>query len=48
MTYVQIQPKGTRLENWMFQYAAAKSASPQDDISFVIEDMADWPKVEKL
>ena len=48
MTYVQIQPKGTRLGNWMFQYAAAKSASPQDDISFVIEDMADWPKVEKF
>ena len=48
MTYVQIRPKGTRLGNWMFQYAAAKSAFPDDEISFVIEDCSDWPKVEKF
>ena len=48
MTYVEIRPKGTRLGNWMFQYAAAKSASPKDGITFVIEDHNDWPKVEKF
>ena len=48
MTYVEIRPKGTRLGNWMFQYAAAKSASPQDGITFVIEDRLDRPKVEKF
>lgn len=48
MTYVQIRPKGTRLGNWMFQYAAAKSASLGDRITFVIEDRNDWPKVEKF
>lgn len=48
MTYVQIRPKGTRLGNWMFQYAAAKSASPDDAVTFVIEDRTDWPKVEKF
>ncbi len=47
MIYVQIRPKGTRLGNWMFQYAAAKSAYPDDDITFVIEDRNDWVKVEK-
>ena len=46
MTYVRIDPKGTRLGNWMFQYAAAKSATPNDAISFVIEDHNDWAKVE--
>ena len=48
MTYVEIRPKGTRLGNWMFQYAAAKSASPDDGITFVIGDRNDWPKVEKF
>ncbi len=48
MTYVQIRPKGTRLGNWMFQYAAAKSAFPNNEISFVIDDRNDWPKVEKF
>lgn len=48
MTYVQIRPKGTRLGNWMFQYAAAKSASLGDRITFVIEDRNDWSKVEKF
>lgn len=48
MTYVEIRPKGTRLGNWMFQYAAAKSAYPGDEIAFVIEDRNDWPKVEKF
>lgn len=48
MTYIQIRPKGTRLGNWMFQYAAAKSASPEDGITFVIEDCNDWSKVEKF
>ena len=48
MTYVEIRPKGTRLGNWMFQYAAAKSASPNEGITFVIEDRNDWLKVEKF
>ena len=48
MVYVQIRPNGTRLGNWMFQYAAAKSAYPEDGITFVIEDRSDWPKVEKF
>lgn len=48
MIYIEIRPKGTRLGNWMFQYAAAKSASPQEGITFVIEDRNDWPKVEKF
>ena len=48
MMYIQIRPKGTRLGNWMFQFAAAKSASPNDAVTFVIEDRTDWPKVEKF
>ena len=48
MIYIQIRPKGTRLGNWMFQYAAAKSEFPNDDIAFVIEDRNDWAKVEKF
>ncbi len=48
MIYVQIRPKGTRLGNWMFQYAAAKSEFPGTEIAFVIEDHNDWAKVEKF
>ena len=37
----------TRLGNWMFQYAAAKCACPEDDIAFVVDDNLEKAKVEK-
>ena len=36
MIYVKVDPCSTRLGNWMFQYAAAKSASPDEQVAFVI------------
>lgn len=45
--YVEIRPKGTRLGNWMFQYAAAKSACPNGEVIFVIQDKNDWAAVER-
>lgn len=36
MTYVKVDPCSTRLGNWMFQYAAAKSAVPGELVAFVI------------
>lgn len=36
MTYVKVDPCSTRLGNWMFQYAAAKSAAPGEQVTFVI------------
>lgn len=45
--FVEIRPKVTRLGNWLFQYAAAKSAAPEGEVVFVIQDRNDWPAVEK-
>lgn len=45
--YVEIRPKATRLGNWMFQYAAAKSAYPTGEIVFVVSEKSTWPAVEK-
>lgn len=45
--YVEIRPQVTRLGNWMFQYAAAKSVAPEAEIVFVIQNKNDWPAVEK-
>lgn len=36
MTYIKVDPCSTRLGNWMFQYAAAKSAGPEEPVTFVI------------
>ena len=36
MTYVKLDPTCSRLGNWLFSYAAALTAHPADQISFVI------------
>ena len=56
MTYVKVDPCSTRLGNWMFQYAAAKSAASGDQVTFVISGRqsidamrkyaALWPEAE--
>ena len=48
MVYIRVEPCVTRLGNWMFQYAAAKSFAGGGDVAFVIEDRAWWPAVEKF
>lgn len=45
--YVRLDPAATRLGNWMFQYAAAKCASPAAAVSFVIPDGQDMEQVRK-
>lgn len=47
MTYVKIEPCATRLGNWMFQYAAAKCASPDGEVTFVIRGNQDVECVRK-
>ena len=48
MVYIRVEPCATRLGNWMFQYAAAKSFAGGGDVAFVIEDRSWWPAVEKF
>lgn len=48
MVYIRVEPSVTRLGNWMFQYAAAKSFAEGGDVAFVIEDRAWWSSVEKF
>ncbi len=36
MTYIKVDPCSTRLGNWMFQYAAAKSAASEEPVAFVV------------
>ena len=47
MTFVRVRPLKTRLGNWMFQYAAAKSFADGGDVAFVIEREAEHELVEK-
>lgn len=47
MIYIELHPEATRLGNWMFQYAAAKTASGNDDVTFVIEKEEYWASVQK-
>lgn len=48
MVYIRVEPSVTRLGNWLFQYAAAKTIAAGGEVSFVIEDRAWWPSVEKF
>lgn len=45
--YVRLQPSGTRLGNWMFQYASARSAHPDAEVVFLIERQDEWPAVAR-
>ena len=56
MVYVQIDPRSTRLGNWLFQYSAALTAHPSDRVAFYVvggrhlaepQDYAElWPEAE--
>ena len=47
MTYVEIDPRFARLGNWMFQYAAAKTAAKGGPVTFVIERAKDREEFAK-
>ena len=47
MVYIGVKPNVTRLGNWLFQYAAAKTFAKGGEVAFVIKDSAWWPAVEK-
>lgn len=47
-TYIELRPNSTRLGNWMFQYAAAKSMAQGEPVAFLIREGQDVQAVEKF
>ena len=47
MTYIKVDPCSTRLGNWMFQYAAAKSAAPSEQFAFLVRGDQSTAAVER-
>ena len=47
MVYIRVRPNVTRLGNWLFQYAAAKTFAKGGEVAFVIKNRSLWPAVEK-
>lgn len=45
--FIRIEPAGTRLGNWLFEYAAAKSAAHGGPVTFVVYSDADEAAIRK-